>query len=437
VPSIGFGLFKSLIDTETPFSTLIDNLISEEHFKDDEVGAYRFIREFVGDYGRYPRLETLSRTIGQSPAIFDELPDEYLDYWLDEVKQRKRYDDLRGCLLDMRTHLENQEIEEALNKMGAKYLEIRESYSTKRTVKLRDVQQEVLQRHDYVQQKPGIPGVSFGFPYLDRVSGGAQDGDFIIIVGQTGVGKTYLAFKIGYSSFQTGKKILVLSTEMPNLQSARRVLAMEGHFSTDDLKKGRLSYFARKRAEEIIANGIIIEDEQGNYFNMLPGGMFPNVDDFIILVKELKPDMAIVDGAYLLKATAKSWWERNMDVATSLKNLALTEGIPVLATYQYLKKDAGKLEGVGGGFAIPQIASMVISFEFERKEDMNSSNPVQTRILRLTKGRDGEFCSMRIEFNMKTTQIHQKSIIVGRVEEEELLEQNIDSDMDSEDFVVA
>jgi replicative DNA helicase len=337
-------------------------------------------------------------------------------------------------MLDMRGCLENQDLTQALDIMGNRYLNLRESYTSRRIAKLRDVQLEVLQKHDEYQKNPDIPGLSFGFPFLDSVSGGAQNGDFIIIVGQTGVGKTYLALKVGYSSYLTGKNVIILSTEMPNLQAARRVLAMEGRFSTTDLKLGRLSYFGRERAEQIARTGAAVEDEKGNFFYLLPGGMFPKVEDFVIVVKELKPDFAIVDGAYLLQANAKSWWEKNMEIAMQLKNLALNEDIPILATYQYLKKGEGKLEGVGGGFAIPQIASMVLSFEFERKEDISSLNEVQHRVLRLTKGRDGESGSMRVEYNMKTTQLLQIKVLSGRVSEEDLIEPDMSAEHDPQDY---
>jgi hypothetical protein len=123
-----------------------------------------------------------------------------------------------------------------------------------------------------------------------------------------------------------------------------------------------------------------------------------------------------------------------MEIAMQLKNLGLTENIPVMATYQYLKKGEGKLEGVGGGFAIPQIASMVLSFEYERKEDIGSLNEVQHRILRLIKGRDGESGSMRIEYNMKTTQLLQMKVLSGRVVEEDLIEPNMSAEHDPQDY---
>lgn len=435
--SIGFGLFKSLIENNTPFSSLQNHNIGEDHFQDKEIAAYRFIRQFILEYGTYPTLETVGRHI-REPNVFSDLPTEVVEYWVAEVEERKRYSDIQSCMLDMRRCLEDQDLEEALSKMGTGYLSIRESYVSKRMVNLREVQREVLEKHDQAQAilDLDLPGVSFGFPYIDAQSGGAQDGDYVVIVGQTGVGKTYLALKIGKSAHSTGKNVLFLSTEMPNLQSARRVLALEGRFSAEDLKKGQLSYYGRQRAAQIIEAGAAFDGANGNYFHLLPGGMFPKVEDFAVVIKELKPDLAIVDGAYLLQTTGKmSWWEKNMEVAVLLKNLALNENIPILATYQYGKKDTGKLEGVGGGFAIPQIASIVLSFEYERKEDIGSHNEVQYRLLKLTKGRDGESGSIRVKYDMKTTSLTQERRLSGRLlEDEGIIEPDIGAEIDNIDF---
>lgn len=432
--SIGFGLFKSLVENNIPFSSLQNHSITEEHFQDKELDAYRFIKQFILEYGQYPTLETISRHISEELA-FSDLPAEAPEYWMGEVNQRKRYMDIHSCMIDMRSCIEDQRIEEALDLMGKGYLGIRESYISKRMVNLREVQREVLVRHDEAQATDELPGVSFGFPYIDHQSGGAQNGDYIVIVGVTSVGKTYLALKVAKSAHRSRKNVIFLSTEMPNLQTARRVLAIEGRFSTRDLKKGTLSYFGRERAERLIDEGATFDGEQGNYFHLLPGGMFPKVEDFAVVIKELKPDIAIIDGAYLLQTSGKmSWWEKNMEVAVILKNLAMNEDIPIIATYQYGKKDTGKLEGVGGGFAIPQIASMVLSFEYERKEDVGNTNEVQTRILRLTKGRDGESGSIRVEYNMRTTQLTQVRRLSGRLYEELEEEPDLSSEMDDIEF---
>lgn len=424
--SVGFGLLHSLLQGSDRFSSLTDFGISAEHFFEKELTAYEFIKGFILEHSTYPQAGTVARHIGEL-SVFDGLENEPIGYWVEEVKERKRFSDIRDTLLNVKSRLDSGSVSDAIDTLGSSYLRLRESYSVQRLEELRELQQRVLEKHDETQNSVDLPGISFGFPFIDMLTGGAQGGDYVAIAGQTGVGKTYLALKMAMSAHHTGKNVLAVSTEMPTIQAARRILAMEGRFSTTDIKMGRLSHFGRTRANMIIERGIAQDTGNDNWFYFLPGGMFSQVEDIIILAKEMKPDILVVDGAYLLQTKAASWWEKNMEVASKLKNLSLNENIPSIGTYQFLKKDAGKVEGVGGGFAIPQIASIMFSFEWERKEDMENNNEVQYRKLKFIKGRDGESGAIRVLYNMRRTSLEQDRVLAGQVDPDERISRSEES----------
>ena len=93
---------------------------------------------------------------------------------------------------------------------------LQSSYSESRVIDIRAAQSQVIEKHNAIQScSERLPGVTFGFPYIDEVSGGAQPGDAITIVGQTSVGKTFLALKVALSAYYSGKDVLIVSTEMP------------------------------------------------------------------------------------------------------------------------------------------------------------------------------------------------------------------------------
>lgn len=410
--SVGYGLLRAVIHNRVSFSYLNEIGVDREHFINDEVNAYDFIKDHIIEFGYYPHLETIGVEIGNTEC-WRGLTDEQPDFWANRVKERKRFADIRATQRLINEQLESGNIRDAITVMGSSYTSLRESYEENRMADLKDAEGEALARHNLIQDSGELPGIPFGFPFIDSVSGGAQGGDSIAIAGVTGVGKTYLALRIALSAYQLGNSILFLSTEMPKLQTARRLLAMEGHFSTTDLKLGRLSYFGVKRAEEIIA---MAGPTDGCYFKLLPGGLFANVEDVLVVTREIRPAMLIIDGAYLLRLAEPGrqvYWERILKVASKIKNLAMTEDIPVLATYQYGKKDVGETKGIGGGIAVGQLAGMVFSFEFERKEDQQNPAPVQYRILKLIKGRDGESGVLRVLYNMKRTSITQDRVISG------------------------
>jgi hypothetical protein len=59
---------------------------------------------------------------------------------------------------------------------------------------------------------------------------------------------------------------------------------------------------------------------------------------------------------------------------------------------------------------------------------------VQSRVLKLTKGRDGESGSIRVKYNMKTTQLTQDRRLSGRLYNEAITEPDISEEMDLIDY---
>ncbi len=66
------------------------------------------------------------------------------------------------------------------------------------------------------------------------------------------------------------------------------------------------------------------------------------------------------------------------------------------------------------------------------EEDRNSTNPVQFRILKLLKGRDGETGTLRLLYDMQRSKIEQDRVLVGYSEdpseEGEIVPVEVDSD---------
>lgn len=413
--SVGFGLLKALIDDRISLSSLTEKGIDESYFQGKEREAYRFVRSYFMDYAAFPREDTIKIEIDDT-SCFQNLPDEIPEFWESKVRERKRFNLSQSGITQVRSLLEVDDVESAVLKFGEIYSELRDTYKEFQVRDLKAVQREVLDRHYIVQHMSTIPGIPFGFPYLDAVSGGAQPGDSNIIAGITGSGKTNLSLKCALSGFYAGYSVLYLCTEMPILQVARRALAMEAGFDSTYLKLGTLSGFAVARASNLIDTPLQIEGEDcTNFFKLLPGGIYANFEDILVVTRETNPDLLVIDGASLVRLPnfRGNRWERMIEVMERVKSLAMTEHIATLSTYHFGKQSPGTVEGMYGGLAMGQLASMVLAFEFERKEDVDSSNPVQYRILKLLKGRDGETGAIRVLYDMIRSAIDQDRVISG------------------------
>ncbi|HID29438.1 MAG TPA: hypothetical protein EYP19_05475 [Desulfobacterales bacterium] len=144
--------------------------------------------------------------------------------------------------------------------------------------------------------------------------------------------------------------------------------------------------------------------------------MYVRVADIVTIVRELRPDLLVIDGAYLLRMPERktgSRWEQQLIIMEHIKHLALQEDIPIIGTYQFNRRNPNRLDGLAGTYAISQLASIVISFEYERREDIDNPAPVQYRLLKLLKGRDGESGVIRVLYNMNRSIITQESVVSG------------------------
>jgi replicative DNA helicase len=97
-------------------------------------------------------------------------------------------------------------------------------------------------RVDQLSQKTDdIYGVPTGLIDLDRILGGLQKSDLLIIAGRPGMGKTGFMLSVAKNAAQKHKKhVAVFSLEMANEQLVQRLIAQETGIDTQRLRSGQL-----------------------------------------------------------------------------------------------------------------------------------------------------------------------------------------------------
>jgi replicative DNA helicase len=108
---------------------------------------------------------------------------------------------------------------------------------------IKQVLSEYYDRIDEISQRPEeIFGVPTGFIDLDRMLGGLQPSDLLIIAGRPGQGKSGFLLSAAKNAALTHKKhVAIFSLEMSNEQVAQRLVAQETGIDSQRLRTGKLN----------------------------------------------------------------------------------------------------------------------------------------------------------------------------------------------------
>jgi replicative DNA helicase len=179
-----------------------------------------------------------------------------------------------------------------------------------------------------------LTGVPTGYGELDKLTGGLQPGDLIIVAGRPSMGKTALALNIARNAaLDHEKHVAVFSLEMTTRSLVLRLLSSEAEVDFSTFHKGLISVDAHGRladaAGKLSHTGIWIDDTAGG-----------SVLEMRAKCRRLKArqglDLVIVDYLQLAHGDGKidSREQEISQISRGLKGLAKELAIPVLALSQ-------------------------------------------------------------------------------------------------------
>ena len=179
-------------------------------------------------------------------------------------------------------------------------------------------------------------GLTTGFKDLDRMLGGLQRTDMIVIAARPSLGKTSLAMNIAeHVAMDLGKPTAVFSLEMSSEQLVQRILASRAKVESSRLKNGLVSQ--RDIQELTRTMGEI--SEAPLYIDDTPGLV---IMELRAKARRLKAQhdiqLAVIDYLQLLRSPSKkSSDNRQLEIAeisAGIKGLAKELNIPILVAAQ-------------------------------------------------------------------------------------------------------
>jgi replicative DNA helicase len=133
-------------------------------------------------------------------------------------------------------------IEQVIEQSEAAVFSVSEGRNDGHMVPIRKAVSAFFERLEYLHEHRDEPlGIPTGYHDLDKLTGGLQKGDLIVVAARPGVGKTSLMLNIGYhAAFKYRQRVAIFSLEMSNEQLVQRFIASETGIDSQRLRTADL-----------------------------------------------------------------------------------------------------------------------------------------------------------------------------------------------------
>ena len=256
----------------------------------------------------------------------------------------------------------------ALDKAEQLIFNISQRHARSDFTHMHDVLAEYMNKLDQLHEHRGtIVGVPTGFTDLDRLTGGLQKSDLIVLAARPGIGKSSLALSLAHNSaLKYRNSIAVFSLEMSKDQLAQRLLSMDARIDQQRLRTGIIEEDEWDRIvyamDTLSESNIWIDDTAGiSTMEMRSKARRLQAEHGI--------DLIIVDYLQLMQATIGGKRNENRvqeisEISRSLKGLARELNVPVLALAQLSRAVESRQSKV------PQLSDLRESGSIEQDSDI-------------------------------------------------------------------
>jgi len=316
-------------------------------------------------------------------------------------------------LIDAGTHIvgigfqDNLDAADALDSAEQALFTVSQRRQTKDFQSISDVLDKFFDQLDYLQQNRGeVVGVPTGFSDLDKLTGGLQRSDLLIVAARPSMGKTAFALGMAYgAAVQHGRKVGIFSLEMSAEQLVQRLLATETGVDSHRLRLGNIddSEWDRiSRAFGRLAEAEIYIDDSAN----------ASVMDVRSKARRLQAenglDLIIVDYLQLMSGRrTDNRVQEISEISRGLKGLARELNIPVVALSQLSRAVETRadhrpmLSDLRESGSIEQDADIVMFIFRDDKYDENSEKKGIAELI-IAKHRNGPVGSVNLRFFERT-----------------------------------
>ncbi len=266
-----------------------------------------------------------------------------------------------------------------------------------------------LDRLQWVQKTDGLTGVPSGFPSLDAITRGWQDGNLIVIGARPGHGKSAIALNMAKcAAVDNNVPTAIFTLEMQDIELADRLIGMETGLSSGKRKgKDKMEQYEWEMLEKALSKA----SKAPLYIDETPG---LSITEFTSKIKRMVQEkgikIAFVDYLQLMHASASLAQYRALEIgeiSRQLKETAKELHIPIIALAQ-LNRNLMSRQGSSNGRpvlsdlkdsgSIEQDADMVLFIHRPALLGLSESGDDLAELI-IAKNRAGEMAVIPLHFN--------------------------------------
>jgi replicative DNA helicase len=409
--NIEYALITQVINTKD-FHTLTKLQIDESYFTSPEVReVYRYIRsEYFNphSHGQVPSAEMVKLRF---PSFFFAPAFDSVAILCNHLRRERIKLEVRKISQDLLAIVDKDPME-AISILRTEAAKMASLAEVGEDLPISSAYSTLLDRYEAVAAAHGLLGIPYPWDQLNEETQGMQGSQFIILYGRPKSMKTWVAIKIGVHAYiHSRKRVLFYTREMGPLLVAQRVAATIAGVDYKAFKNGTLQPHIKQNVFTLLKE--LLDDEKSL---STEGGRPPC---FIITsdrsaasggsggggvawlqskIRDVKPDLVIVDGMYLMKDDRSGQrtvdWKAIAHISQDLKLTAQDFDIPIIGVTQ-ANRAADKSKGedlteLAYADAFGQDADAV--FRISKKDRIDENNVRRTELYITAPGlREGRF----------------------------------------------
>ncbi|AME12149.1 replicative DNA helicase [Mycoplasma mycoides subsp. mycoides] len=405
------------------FSNALADIVSVLKVDDFSIPANKYIYQAIIDLNNknksispisvINRLEAINKLeqVGGDVVVYEIAAENYTDQGLEEYIDiihkagviRKL--DIVIKELEIKRNNSNTDVDELLKVAQTKLLDIDLSIKRFEIEPIGEVANRVVEKIKELEMKAEIiSGVPTGYNYLDLVTSGWQESDFIILAARPSVGKTAFSLNLAFNAAMQKYPVVFFSLEMPAEQLTQRLFTRLTSVDSTNLRTGK--GLSKQNWEKIqIAKEKL--EEIPIYIDASPGISTQEIRSKLYKMKrDHNIKLCVIDYLQLIVGSQNKDRQNEVsEISRQLKQIARETSIPIICLSQLSRRAETRedkrpmLSDLRDSGAIEQDAD-IVAFLYRDdyyKKDLTDLDKEKTELI-LAKHRNGATGTVLLRF---------------------------------------